>query len=49
MSYKVEAVCPNCRKSYKTVIQFEWKGRGVLRKFCKGCKNMGARRGVKVL
>jgi len=47
MGCKVKAICPKCRKNYNTVLPWEWKGRGILRKNCPPCQKDGSQRGIK--
>jgi len=36
--FKVKAICPGCRKTYMARMEYEWKGRGVVRVYCPSCK-----------
>jgi len=38
MPYKVEAICPKCRENHIVIIQGEWKGNGILRRYCQTCR-----------
>jgi len=46
----VIAICPSCQTTHKTKLKYEWRGNGVPRVYCPGCKKGGksSNRGVRV-
>lgn len=47
MGCRVEAICPNCGKEYIALLPWEWKGRGILKRYCPTCRRGDFQRGVK--